>query len=245
MSLHNRSNEVVTDHWARIQGCSPAEFERTGLTVHRTGTMAVSLFVHGSTVVVSAPDDLHDAVRARHTDLIKLADGERERAAELLDVPVAEVLGPQFLGYADEGTFEPVERGAGLLDADDADGFADLRAACPEGEWERGGMQSVQVSADPVAGSFANGSPHPTLAAVATFSEVRDDVAGIGVVAHPSHRGEGHAKAAVSRITTHAFARGFPVVEYRTLERWESSVGLAEDLGFQRWGKSILVKLDA
>jgi RimJ/RimL family protein N-acetyltransferase len=67
--------------------------------------------------------------------------------------------------------------------------------------------------------------------------------AGIGVVSHPDHRGEGNATLAVSLATTHALAARL-VPEYRTLEEWSSSVALAERLGFERVGRSLLVKLD-
>lgn len=241
MTLRERTRELVADHWARMLGCESAAFERDGATVVPADSREVSLLARDEAVVVAAPAALAVTVRSRLADLLELAEGDRERAAAVLDVPVARVLGPQFLGYADAGTFSPVERGARLLDGGDADAVAALEAAVPAAEWQDGGLAPVAVGEDPVAGSFADGA----LAAVATVSEVREDVAGVGVVAHPGHRGEGHAKAAVSRVVRHALAAGFAVVEYRTLERWRPSVGLATDLGFERWGVSRLVTLDA
>lgn len=239
MELSRRTHEVVADHWAKMQGCDPTDFETPGTTVVTTGSSEVSMTSRDSSVVVAALDHLTQTVRKRLDDLLQLAEGDGDRAAALLDEPVSEVLGPQFLGYADEGTFTPVERGARLLDANDADALARLESACPDEEWERGGMGPFELGEDTIAGSFMDG----TLAAAAAYQEVHPGIVGISVIAHPDHRGEGRAKAVVSRATSHAFEQGFEVVEYRTLERWESSVGLATDLGFERWGQSRLVKL--
>lgn len=239
MALSQRTREMVADHWARMQGCDPADFETPGPTIVLTGSPEVSMTSRDSGVVVGAPDHLVHLVGDRLDDMLDLAEGDEDRATALLDEPVSEVLGPQFLGYADEGSFAPVERGARLLDEGDADTLDRLEAACPDDEWDRGGMGPFEPGKDAIAGVFVEGD----LTAASAYREVRPAIAGISVIAHPDHRGEGHAKAAVSRVTSHAFEHGFEVVEYRTLERWESSVGLATDLGFERWGQSRLVKL--
>lgn len=239
MQLREETRAIVARHWAAMQGCDPTAFERDGCVV-TAGSREVSLITHDDAVAVSAPADLADRVRSNLDALLNLSEGDEERAADLLDADVAVVLGPQFLGYADAGTFSPVDRPARALDEDDTDAFAALRAACTDDEWQRGGMEPVRPGEDPVFGSFVDDA----LAAVAAWNAVRSDIAGLGVVAHPAHRGEGHAKAAVSRATRDALDSGFPVVEYRTLERWPASVGLATDLGFVRWGQSRLVKLE-
>ena len=146
------------------------------------------------------------------------------------------MLGPQFVGYCNESTFAPVHAGSTAVEALDSASLTPLRAATPVEEWDRSGVRTD--AADPTFAVVRDERP----VAAAQYA-VGHGTAGIEVVSHPDHRGEGHATLAVSAATAHALDAGL-VPEYRTLREWSSSVALAERLGFERVGWSLLVELD-
>ena len=58
MALDRRTRELVADHWARMLGCDPDDFETAGATIVPTGSPEVSMTIRDSSVVVAAPDHL-------------------------------------------------------------------------------------------------------------------------------------------------------------------------------------------
>ena len=159
-----------------------------------------------------------------------------ERALAALGQPASEVIGPAWLGYADEGTFRarPTETSR-LLDRSDAASVDALRASCTPLEWEHGGSA---LGHDSVAGSFADGA----LAAVAGYATWGNRIAHIAVVSHPAHRGRGHARSAVAAIARHALAQRL-VLQYRTLDSNTPSRRIADSLGFHHRATSLAIRL--
>nr|WP_264474975.1 GNAT family N-acetyltransferase [Salinirubrum litoreum] len=152
------------------------------------------------------------------------------------DPAVAEVLGPQFVGYCDDSTFTPVHDEQSPVGLIEPESLTSLRDATPTDEWDRSGVRT-----DDDGPAFAVERDGQVVAA--TQYSIAHGTAGIAVVSRPAYRGEGNATRAVSAATAHALDAGL-VPEYRTLEEWSSSVALAERLGFERVGVSLLVRLD-
>ncbi|QLH79613.1 hypothetical protein HZS55_20970 [Halosimplex rubrum] len=230
--MHSDARGTARRHWADIIGCRPESVFDSATTVTEWGQNGVEILCWESGGAVGAPPAFLEALR-EHADHVPF-DIDRKGARALVE-PVAavdDVLGPQFVEYCDETTFDPVERGVRRIEPRRLDW---LRDPCPVEEWVRSGLA---VDAD--VPTFAVLRADRPVAAVQYG--VVDGVAKLAVASHPAHRGEGHAKAAVSAATAHALDRGH-LVEYRTVERWTASVALAGGLGFERVARSLLVEL--
>jgi GNAT superfamily N-acetyltransferase len=243
--VNDSTRETVREHWAALLDCDPATVFAAGPSVVPTTTEAVEMFSHDAGAVVAAPPSLAGEVRSvlaarstptTATEARALVEATVDRCEVDGGPTVEEVLGPQFVGYCDESTFSPVHGESPAVELVDPASLASLRAATPAAEWDRSGVRTDDD--DPTVAVEHDGRP------VAAAQYAADHgTAGIGVVSHPDHRGEGNATLAVSLATAHALAVGL-VPEYRTLEAWSSSVALAERLGFERVGRSLLVELD-
>jgi GNAT superfamily N-acetyltransferase len=209
-----------------------------------TTSEAVEVFSYEGGAVVSAPPSLAGAIQSvlaarsiptTATEARALAEAAVDRCEVGGGPTVTEVLGPQFVGYCDDSTFTPVHDASAPVAAVEPDSLASLRDATPAEEWDRSG---VRFDDGPTFAVERDGRP-----VAAAQCQTTHVTAGIGIVSHPEHRGEGHATLAVSLATAHALDAGL-VPEYRTLEAWSSSVALADRLGFERVGSSLLVTLD-
>lgn len=243
--MNDATRETVREHWAALLGCAPATVFTAGPSVVPTTSEAVEVFSYEGGAVVSAPPSLAGALRSvlaarsiptTATEARALAEAAVDRCAVGGGPTVTEVLGPQFVGYCDDSTFTPVHEESTAVELVDPASLASLRAATPAAEWDRSGVRTDDD--DPTVAVARDGRP----VAAAQYA-VEHETAGIAVVSHPDHRGAGNATLAVSQATAHALNAGL-VAEYRTLEAWSSSVALAERLGFERVGRSLLVRLD-
>ena len=243
--MNDATRETVREHWAALLGCAPATVFTAGPSVVPTTSEAVEVFSYEGGAVVSAPPSLAGALRSvlaarsiptTATEARALAEAAVDRCEVGGGPTVTEVLGPQFVGYCDDSTFTPVHEESTAVELVDPASLASLRAATPAAEWDRSGVRTDDD--DPTVAVARDGRP----VAAAQYA-VEHETAGIAVVSHPDHRGAGNATLAVSQATAHGLNAGL-VAEYRTLEAWSSSVALAERLGFERVGRSLLVRLD-
>ena len=230
--MRSDARRTARHHWAGVLGCPPESVFDSATTMTERDRNGVEILCWESGAVVGAPAEFVESLR-EHIDRVPFDVG-REGARALVE-PVAavdDVFGPQFVGYCDETIFNPVDREVRQIEPRRLDW---LRDACPVEEWNRSGL-----SVDADVPTFAVLRADRPIAAVQYG--VVDGVAKPAVASHPAHRGEGHAKAAVSAATAHALGRRH-LVEYRTVERWTASVALAEGLGFERVARSLLVEL--
>lgn len=183
--------------------------------------------------VVGTPERLRSPLRERIGRIP--FDLNRDDARQLIEsvANVEGVLGPQFVGYCDQTTFDPVEIDARRIEPER---LKPLRDDCPADEWARSAVQ-LNDGDRPTFAVFRDGQP----IAASQISSAHG-VAGLAAVTHPAYRNSGHGKSVVSRAIEVAFERDL-LAEYRTVERWSSSVALAEQLGFERVARSILVQL--
>lgn len=227
--MHRR----IADHWGEILGCDPSLILSPGASVVRWGTDSVEFLVWEDGAVIAAPPRIEHGLRERVGQL-SLPFG-REAAQSLVEPHAGsqEVLGPQFVGYCDRSRFSPVKSDAERIDPSS---LLTLRDACPREEWDRSGVRFGK-GGTPTFGVIRESRP----VAVAQFESVHG-VAGIAIISQPEYRGEGYATEVVSKATEVALSEGL-LPEYRTIERWSSSVALAERLGFTRVARSILVEI--
>ena len=149
-----------------------------------------------------------------------------------------QIVGPAFIGYATrESLMKDSKKPARqLVEADGAAATA-LRTLCSAEAWEHGGSEVGRV---PTFGAFHDAGG---LAALAGY-ERWGQIAHISIVSAPPFRGQGFGTAAVLAAAEHALENGL-VPQYRTLKANEPSMRVAERLGFQEYGVSVYVKVDA
>ena len=239
-TLTRETIRAIDAYWAASFGC-PVEALRPPHTLvlphdaHERFNGAYAMAFGGEPIVSVPPGELSE-VRAALSHWTTTTLMAPSTARESLGDRVSDVIGPAWVGYADERTFRTsmVDSRARILEQADADAVNALRDACTELEWEHGGSA---LGLDPVAGSFANG----TLAALAGFETWGDRIAHIAVVAHPGFRAQGHARAAVALVARQALSRGL-VLQYRTLESNTPSRRIADSLGFIHRATSLAVR---
>lgn len=237
-SLH-----AITAFWATHLGCLPTQISQAGTTVVRNGPDLADY--RGATVVyrppacvVAVPDDWYEPIALR------LA---RRPAATVLDpallrqvfgAEVDRIVGPAWLGYTDTSDFRPAPTlGTRRLTGQDLPALGRLAGACEPTAWDHSG---IDPGRPPIYGCYAG----PTLVAAGTLEPWGERLLHVGIVTHPAHRGRGYGKAVVSAMTGDGLAAG-GVVQYRTLEANLPSVAIAHALGFQRFARTLAVRLIA
>jgi GNAT superfamily N-acetyltransferase len=235
------SIDAVLAFWAAHLGCSRAQLAQPGTSVVRNGPdlagyRGVTVMSRPPACVVAVPGDWYEPAAGRLG---------RRPAAAVFDVPllrevfgpaVDRVIGPAWVGYADAGDFTPAPTmGTRPLTERDRPALRRLAEACGPTAWEHGG---IRPGSSPVFGCHAGGE----LAAAGKLEPWGPRLLHVGIVTHPAHRGRGYGKAVVSAMTAHGLAAG-GVVQYRTLEANLPSVGIARALGFQRFARTLAVRL--
>lgn len=231
--MNVNSLQTAKEHWSEILSCDPSEILTDGVTVTRWDNDSVEFLVWEDGGIVGAPErldaGLHERIEPISFDMT--CDDARQLVKPLANVK--DVLGPQFVGYCDRTTFDPVERDARTIEPSQ---LRPLREACPENEWTRSGIQLTSQD-QPTFAVLADEKPVAASQIISAHG-----VAGFATITHPAHRNRGHGKSVVSRAMKTAFQQNL-LPEYRTVEYWSSSVALAENLGFEQVARSILVQL--
>lgn len=231
--MRESSLQKVKEHWGQLLSCGPSKIFSDGITVTHWESRSVEFLIWESGAIVTAPESLGAALRERVCRVpFDLTCDDARQFVEPIAI-VDDVLGPQFVGYCDQSTFDPVDSDAQRIEPDQ---LGPLRDACADYEWTRSAFQIDNVDR-PTFAVLRDGQP----IAASQISSAHG-VAGLATVTHPAYRNRGHGKSVVSRAVEAAFHRNL-LAEYRTVERWSSSVALAEHLGFEQVARSILVQL--
>lgn len=237
--------EIADRWWARDFAVTPVDLRPTSPRVQAhagrmVGAAGVWILSAGARPLVSIPAPflraLEPRARAWTEDVV---EDPAALAAELSGLPVERIVGPAFIGYGSRASVEealPRLRPASPVTDSDAAAVRALRAACTEEEWSHGGCDPRAV---PAFGSYASNG---ALAALAGYLTWGGEIAHIAVVAAPDHRGAGHAKSAVAAAARHALDAGL-LPQYRTLAANAPSMAIARELGFERYGSSVFVRL--
>src|SRR4051812_1016419 len=161
---------TIEAHWAAFLGCTVEELRGQDIVVPHRGRGIFILSRAGA--VVAVPPGI---------------------AAD-------RIVGPAFIGYLDEATFDGGDHiESRLLDDSDAEAIEALRAACEPLAWDEGGPTDTVAAVGVFHGS--------TLVALSSYEIWSERVAHIGIVTHPAHRGRGLGTAAVRAMTRIALTR--------------------------------------
>jgi GNAT superfamily N-acetyltransferase len=239
MPLESSTRARIDAYWTAFFGGRPGLLSEPGTAVLPHAALAgyrgVWFFRRGDTLVISIPPD----IAAPPLATLTAADFEDvERITSLLHTPVARVVGPAWIGYADATTLRPCHdsRARLLTDADSA-AIDALRSACPAEAWEHGGSD---IGDWPLAGVFDG----DTLVALAGCERWGSDIAHLAVITHPAYRGRGLGTGAASLAAATALGHGL-IPQYRTLRGNTPSLAIGARLGFVHYAESIAARLTA
>ena len=231
---------AIDSYWATSFGC-PIEALRPPRALvlpHGPGERFNGLYAmtFGGSPIVSVPQGAFGGLRSSLASWTAETIRDPAGATDSVGALAGSSIGPAWVGYADDATLRspPLDVRARILSRDDAAGVDALRDSCTPLEWEHGGSA---LGHDITTGSFANG----TLAALAGYETWGGRIAHIAVVAHPAHRSQGHARAAVALVARLARGHGL-VLQYRTLEANTPSRRIADSLGFVHYATSLAIR---
>jgi len=237
------SRHAVTAYWATHLGCLPAQLSRAGTTVVRNGPdladhRGATVVHHPPACVVAVPHDWYEPITLSLARRPAATVFDPELLRQVFGSAVDRIVGPAWLGYADTSDFRPAPtRGTRRLTGQDLPALGRLAAACQPTAWDHSGLDPRRP---PIYGCYAGS----TLAAAGTLQPWGERLLHVGIVTHPAHRGRGYGKAVVSAMTADGLATG-GVVQYRTLDANLPSVAIAHKLGFQRFARTLAVRLIA
>jgi GNAT superfamily N-acetyltransferase len=226
------TRQRVDDFWTARLGCPPDPLSANRITVMAHAGLrdlrGVYLLRRGEAVLISAPAPFADLLREAVRGASAARVSDRSFLPRVLDSAAGEVIAASLVPQRrpEARSLGPGDRAA--LDA--------LRSALSTLDWEQGGLDAERP---PLFGAHVSGA----LAAAAGYRTLLDRVAHLGVVAHPAHRGAGLGRAVASAAAEHALERGL-LLQWQALEANRAALRVAERLGFERYARSLVVRLD-
>jgi RimJ/RimL family protein N-acetyltransferase len=238
--MHNAIG-AVDAHWAAHLNCAVEDLYSQRVIVTRHPRLVrypeALLFRRGATCIIAAPDKLVASLSKAKAQLKAEEGFDKGLLESLFGSGIEQVVGPAWIGYADEAILLRAEScGVRLLNPDEESPLRDLAESCSPIEWEH---SDIEFTRQPICCRFLNDQA----VAAASYRICKHNLAHIGVISHPAYRGRGYGKAVVSGISEQGLSRGL-VMQYRTLESNAASVAIARSLGFQLYAETIAVVLN-
>ena len=243
--MDDETLDTIDRFWARSLGCDRGKLEgaesgifvrkrRTSYTENHSQT-DVDILLKKEQKLVSSSEE----ARARLENLGDLRDIDISYTSlQEAGLELEELLGPAFLAYADESSFESVpDQEVYRLTSEDK---SELEGLVEESDAEEidNSIGDKDPETDIMFGRFVD----EELVAVSDYKFWDEEIAFISVFVSKDYRGRGFGKEAVSRAAEHSLENGL-IPSYRTLEKWSASVNLAKSLGFEKYATTYLLKL--
>ena len=232
--------DVIHRHVAARYDCDVEDFTRPGAHIkvwHHADRRLMLTFHHDDSLLVETSDELADRIEAwlesRETQVVHFDELTQRFAPESSrGAPTERVL------YLHPDRFRPkLDADVRRLTEDDSPALTDLHRACPLLDQR---MANINIDHPAVFGKFQGDQ----LIAVASFIESDfDNIADVGVLVHPDHRGQGHGQTVVSALAEHGLNTG-RIVQYWRLDVNTSSANIADRLGFSEYGRQTTLRCD-
>ncbi|HZE97701.1 MAG TPA: GNAT family N-acetyltransferase [Planctomycetota bacterium] len=233
------TQKKIDAYWAGYFGCSDADLngKETKVFTHQAlGTFDGALvFRRKDACIVSVPATTPDIERSKLRGATPADAFNAAFLSRTFVISSDKVTGPAWVGFADRGGFKPVKSDARLLTPADEAATRELAEGCGETAWKQ---SKIAVDRLTNFGLFAGGK----LVAASGYLNLAGQLAYIGVITHPDHRGKGYARMVASASMSHALeVHLLPM--WRTLDAHASAVKLAGTLGFEKYAATLDVQL--
>ncbi|WP_146008900.1 GNAT family N-acetyltransferase [Zhihengliuella halotolerans] len=222
----NALGRIVTE-WANVIGVPPQDVSRDEwILVERADLDAVVAVNVDGFGFAAAPPRVLDLLRSAPPEsLLDAAGLARKLPAGAHPIGCADLL------FTDR---VPPLRRLNVREAAPADVVA-VRGRVSATDWEESGIEETERQ---WAAMDSAGSP----AAIAGFKRWRSELAQMGVLADPGHRGAGYAYAAAA-VATQETVRAGLIAQWRSRQGNDASRRLAQRLGFTHCGVQAAVAL--
>jgi GNAT superfamily N-acetyltransferase len=238
--VEQATRERVDAFWSTTLGSSAADLHAPGVRISPNRLARESwrgIYVFGfEGVTVNVPIDMLELIRAEVIGHDAESLLEPKTWLEILGDQARSAWGPVKHYYRDR--LDGLDRLAAgrRLNPRDAEAIAALRSALPFYEW---GVTGFTAQTAMLFGIFEGDK----LVAAANLTPGPDAATDVGFVIHPDARGRGYgtqiaALAARQAILMHGVAR------YRTLTSSPSTMAIADKLGFEEYGRNVVIYLN-
>jgi GNAT superfamily N-acetyltransferase len=231
----------IDGYWAEFFGCTPDRLRPAEPVVLAPAAAlpdydGVYIQSFGAAPLISVPPTLPASIRDALARAAREGLEADARWADALGASFDRIVGPAWIGYADQQTLRAGAPTPGTRRLTEADRplIEQLRDACTPTEWEHAGGDEGELA----VGVFVD----EELAALARYVAWGGGIAHVSIVTHPARRGRGHGREAVAALTREVLARGL-VPQYRVLADNAPSLAVAGALGFQHYATSLALRL--
>jgi GNAT superfamily N-acetyltransferase len=232
----------VYAHWAEFLGCDYSDLLVPNVKVLQhskslDGYNGIYAFSNGISCIISAPSIyvpvLGEAVRKLRPAVVF----DAEWLGQSLDGKHAKIIGPAFQGYVEDDSLLQASSSSVIeyKSENHKTLLEELRDSCSEIEWQH---SSIDLQKRPILLKILNGK----VVAAGSWRKGESGFLGVGIITHPAHRGNGHAKTVVNALTQRGLTSG-GTMHYQTLESNTPSVAIAQSLGYKRLGRTIAIRL--
>jgi hypothetical protein len=240
--VQEKTRHSVYRDWAERLECEISDMTTPNLIVRQHFESlkefhGIYCFYDGTTCVISAPP--------KYVSRINIAVRER-RPEEAFDVELLtksidsdnyQVIGPAFQGYVDAGSFmeQKTHEVVELVTEHQLALLQDFRISCSETEWKH---SDIDFQRRPIIARLCD----KKIVAAGSWRVERSGILSVGIISHPNYRGNGHAKAVVSALTSKGLKTG-ATMHYQTLKSNTSSVAIANSLGYKELARTLAIRL--
>lgn len=236
--MQEHTIEAIDAYWTAYLGCPPHVLFDAPLVVfpHSAFKGYNGLFIvrRASHAVVTVPSELIDLMHSALRDKTARELFDRHFWHGFFGDALDSLVGPAYMGYADESTFRPAPLEAiRPLHESERPLLESLRADCSEEDWIRGNLDPKY----PVLfGAFDDGA----LIGASGYQFAGEDLAQLGVIVHPDFDGNGLGTSLASAAAAHALNDDL-IPQLRTLKSNTAAMTMARRLGFEEYAESLAV----
>lgn len=232
----------VDQYWRETWGLSEGEYGQSGTIVvphskKLAGRSACWIFLHGQGCIVSVPSEIVQDVQGRVQGMPAEMMLDERAMHRVFPGRVSRVVGPSYQGFVELTGFRPFRgRDACTISVSGRDEVRAFRNRCNPAEWDDSGLNE---DSEPLFGCCEDRK----LIALAGTIPWASYAANVGILVHPSHRGNGYGRAVASAAMSHILSQA-SVVLYQTLLANHAAVRIAEALGCRLYGQMMFVGLN-
>lgn len=237
INMQENSIQNLEKFWFEFLGCEPTDLkiQKTFVCSHGTlkGYNGVFFFNKDEGSIVSAPAQMMHEIRSKIpwqgiSSVAKIESIFKNKIERIVGPAwIGQITLDQFISYHGEETR--------VLTSQDNEALRDFLQGSSEIEIQYSG---IAIDDNSKVGHFIDGK----VAAVACYSIKENILAHIGVLTHPSYRGQGLSKHVVSKITEMALSTGLGI-QYQTLQTNIAAIKAAQSIGFSQYAETIAVRL--
>ncbi|MEK5216950.1 GNAT family N-acetyltransferase [Psychrobacillus sp. FSL H8-0487] len=240
--VQEKTRHSVNRDWAERLGCKISDMTTPNLIVKQHSESlkeyhGIYCFYNGTTCVISAPPKYVSRINTALSECRPEEAFDVELLTDAIDSDNYQIIGPAFQGYVDASSFmeQKTHEVVELVTEHQLALLQELRLSCSETEWKH---SDIDFQRRPIIARFCD----EKIVTAGSWRVESSGIISVGIISHPNYRGNGHAKAVVSALTSKGLKTG-ATMHYQTLKSNTSSVAIAHSLGYKELAHTIAIRL--